>query len=96
MTTNHDLIHKLARAIDPLAFAPEATPTRFANAIIEAEVAFEIVWDEAVEACLAKLRDCLPFMLENDATGDGFREAVATASQAIEALKRSPPNKEPF
>lgn len=57
--TRHEIINKIAVAIDPLAFAPGADPHRFANAFIAAENAIvtlaecdlsENVTDEVLDA----------------------------------------------
>lgn len=52
--TRYEIIHKVAQAIDPMAFIPEADPHRFANAIIAAENAIHALAecdfpDEAID-----------------------------------------------
>jgi hypothetical protein len=98
--TRNDLIHKVARAIDPYALTVDARPHRFANAIIMAEIAVDIVWDEAVEACekitanwlesfrdLLESEDDLGHRLESEyrAQADTLNDLL----HALRSLKRS-------
>jgi hypothetical protein len=49
-----------------------------------------LVRDRVIDECAKAVKDCMPFMIENDATGDGYRAALAAAEQAILALKGNP------
>ena len=58
------------------------------DSLAAAEAVRSSVWDKAVEACTAEAKACLPFLIEQDGFGDGYRAAIDAVEKALRSLKR--------